>query len=531
MRIMAAVLAGTVAVAFGAAEAAPRGRKAPAITNPDWLARPTGEDVARHYPELAQMLDLEGRATVSCAVDDLGQLQGCEAISEWPKGLGFGEAAIGMSRLFRMRPMTRDGQAVSGGTVRIPITFRLPAAPKPEVAEPAPAAAPDRLTLARQIAGELRIGEKMRAEMEREVARLEARSLRYSDIISQTAAAEALRGAMARHAIDFDQPAVDFLAREYSVAELTEVLAFMRGPGGQALARQDPNEMRPAQREYLRVAGLRAQEAFCGRWLCKPDVRRTGLEADIDGPRPKVTIPLPEWQRQPSGLQLRTATPQMANILGLAGLVRMTCQVTALGGLEACGVASEQPVNLGFGAAAVKLAPAYIISRQLLSQGAAGETTSVLVYFPARSDIPEALPPRTRSPKAVDLAVKVLAATGNGETMRVYWRSFANSVVTETPGLSDEARAAMGEILRDVQQPASVAMLAVSAAQLVAMFTDAELAAQAAFFATPVGQRWGQGEVRAMEASGEAYARIHQAVVRDAQATFCADRDCGKAEP
>jgi protein TonB len=31
-----------------------------------------------------------------------------------------------MSRLFKMRPMTKDGSPVSGGTVRIPIVFRLP---------------------------------------------------------------------------------------------------------------------------------------------------------------------------------------------------------------------------------------------------------------------------------------------------------------------------------------------------------------------------------------------------------------------
>jgi protein TonB len=31
-----------------------------------------------------------------------------------------------MTRLFKMRPQTKDGAPVEGGTVRIPLSFRLP---------------------------------------------------------------------------------------------------------------------------------------------------------------------------------------------------------------------------------------------------------------------------------------------------------------------------------------------------------------------------------------------------------------------
>ena len=40
--------------------------------------------------------------------------------------MGFGDAAMKMSKLFKMRPQTKDGQPVDGGTVRIPIRFTLP---------------------------------------------------------------------------------------------------------------------------------------------------------------------------------------------------------------------------------------------------------------------------------------------------------------------------------------------------------------------------------------------------------------------
>lgn len=82
--------------------------------------------MARYYPDRAQRLEKEGKATLLCRVKANGTLEGCEIVSEEPADLGFGDAAIKLSRLFKMRPQTRDGAPVEGASVRIPLVFKLP---------------------------------------------------------------------------------------------------------------------------------------------------------------------------------------------------------------------------------------------------------------------------------------------------------------------------------------------------------------------------------------------------------------------
>ncbi|MFV4657324.1 TonB family protein, partial [Mycobacterium tuberculosis] len=54
-----------------------------------------------------------------------GQLTRCTVSGEAPANRHFGDAALKLSRIFRMSPKTEDGQPVEGGTVHIPIHFAV----------------------------------------------------------------------------------------------------------------------------------------------------------------------------------------------------------------------------------------------------------------------------------------------------------------------------------------------------------------------------------------------------------------------
>lgn len=98
----------------------------PVITNPDWVRKPTGEQMMRAYPSAAEARGVSGVANLSCLVKVDGTLIGCSVTSETPGNQGFGRAAMSLTRYFRLSPRTVDGQAVDGARVSMAIRFTLP---------------------------------------------------------------------------------------------------------------------------------------------------------------------------------------------------------------------------------------------------------------------------------------------------------------------------------------------------------------------------------------------------------------------
>lgn len=91
------------------------------VVDPHWLRRP--RDLARYYPRRALERGVEGRVVLNCAVDVRGALA-CAVASETPANWGFGEAALRISRDYRMVPAVQDGRPVEA-RYRMVVPFEL----------------------------------------------------------------------------------------------------------------------------------------------------------------------------------------------------------------------------------------------------------------------------------------------------------------------------------------------------------------------------------------------------------------------
>lgn len=104
--------------------------KGPLVADPDWDKRPSGDDVARYFPEKAMSRGIAGRALIACRVATDGYLHKCLVLDEAPADQNFGDASVRMAekRLFHMKPMSLMGRPVAGQVVFIPIFFVPPEA-------------------------------------------------------------------------------------------------------------------------------------------------------------------------------------------------------------------------------------------------------------------------------------------------------------------------------------------------------------------------------------------------------------------
>ena len=293
-------------LAVGAASCGAANAEPSVITNPDWVRRPTGQNVADAYPDRALRAGLSGRAIVTCSVTLEGALSDCAILNETPPGYGFGAAAMRLTRSFWVRPATRDGKPVAGGKVTLPISFSLPGGGNfvsgvswptaPSVAEVA-AAFPDPAR-ATGASGKAVVSCKFD----------KPGNLTRCGVASQEPRGLGFGEAALKLASRFT--AAPTLADGHSVRGLTAFLSFSFTPA----------ILEPA-------AGLLGK---------------------------------PRWTVLPSAEQFTAAFPEAAVKAGVnAARIVLACTIQPDGSLGGCAVDSETPPNLGFGPAALGLSSSF----------------------------------------------------------------------------------------------------------------------------------------------------------------------------
>jgi TonB family protein len=111
------------AAASGAALPPASPGASPTTPHPNWVRKPTGQDIADVYPARAQRDGVSGRAVMTCTLDQRGRLHDCGIVDETPPGYGFGSAELKLAGKFRA-PIT-PGMETGGAKVSIPVTFAM----------------------------------------------------------------------------------------------------------------------------------------------------------------------------------------------------------------------------------------------------------------------------------------------------------------------------------------------------------------------------------------------------------------------
>lgn len=87
-----------------------------------WLRMPTNKEMKPYWPPAAIAAKLSGKAILECVVPRVGPPTHCRALAEAPLGSGFGQAAVMMSPIFRIVPVTR-AHRVEDLPIVVPVIF------------------------------------------------------------------------------------------------------------------------------------------------------------------------------------------------------------------------------------------------------------------------------------------------------------------------------------------------------------------------------------------------------------------------
>jgi TonB family protein len=496
------------------------------ITQPDWLRKPSGRDLAEHYPDLASRLGIPGYALLVCSVGATGLLVDCRAESERPSDLGFGRAALAISGAFRMRPMTVNGKPIDGGTVRIPLEFRLP--PENARQPPAPVSA-EAERQAYRLADAQHTVDLASKSWEKYARDTENLADSAGSQATRLAAAEALRQAARAHAGDVRTAYARAYAAVFSEDEMSGVADFYGGVGAFFLDSDVLlNSQKMLSKEYGRKATEIANATFCAKHACSAADQRK-----VWRPNPQAgRIDDPVWAEEPTPAAISAATPRVAALLGFSGLVRVTCRVASTGRPYTCKLDDEAPKGFGYGSAglAVAFAGGYRLHASQLANGGAGQKITMRIAFPAPSYPPAFVPP-SGSAGARDLARRLTTSDGGELARRNAELEIANYASRLPLGAERRVYDAALDAYRTGVEAASRQYVEQRIDVWSTSFTEAQMTALLAFRGTPAGKAWGDRSNELEIAGRGALAYVSDLIVADARSRFCKTRDCDSKPP
>lgn len=385
---------------------------------PEWLRKPSSDDLQAVWPIEALRDGVGGRAVLDCQVSPQGALEGCTVREEAPEGMGFGAAALLLKPSLVLKPGMKNGKPVRT-SVQIPIRF--------EASEPIGAAWLERTSMVSDPVWEqaptfadmaaawpkdatAEFGHvSMRCGIE-----LDGR-LEHCSVLTEAPSGQGFgKAARAKVAPKFRMRMTPEIAQKVAKASVNLPVHFSNPAKAPPrlvvrpkwINRLDPQKVVEVYPDAAAEAGVKSGRgvaectvAFDGKLVdCQPapatpeglgfsdaavkvaSVMRMNPWSDGGGPVDGVRLRLPVafnlapedevaaapsaityvkdvvWTRKPSGHDMAAVVPQDAIERGIDGRIILDCAVTPDGNMRDCGIAEEEPTGFGYGAAALKLA-------------------------------------------------------------------------------------------------------------------------------------------------------------------------------
>lgn len=316
-------------------------------SRPDWIKRPTPNDLLGVWPKDALQKGVGGKALISCLVTVHGTLRNCVVVDESPEGSGFGAAAIAMTPQLLMKPALKGGKAVEA-TVRLPINF--------EGTGPA---------LGSRIAGQQVLTRKVLSNVSWSIAPT------YAEVVAAYPEKARAEGVSGKVTLTCAFKADGRVGGCMTLQEQPRGKGF--GPAAKALAAKFVGPVTLPDGKATKGVDTQLNFVFA---------------SDMLDPSKRV-IGRPDWAALPKTSDVEAGYPAEAVKARLpTARVVLACNVGESGRLEGCASEREDPAGYGFAESALKLSRVFQV-RVWTAEGL--PTVGGKIRVPIRYNLPEAL--------------------------------------------------------------------------------------------------------------------------------------------